>query len=89
MFSDYDGFQLDPLPSLPQPPPPPLKLTAYLAASSDREEVLTYIAENRPDLRCWIIANPHASTRLLERISQLGGPHVKDCFDLLFDFLGL
>lgn len=66
------------------PPPPPLRLTPYVAVSSTDQTVLWYIAKNVPDLRCWVIANPRAKPDLLEYISQSGGPHVKDCFTVLF-----
>ncbi|MFY4658846.1 hypothetical protein [Scardovia wiggsiae] len=72
---------------MPAPPPPPLKLTPYVAVSHSDTEILWYIARNIPQLRCWLIANPNSTPELLEYISQSGGPHVKECFAVLFDSL--
>ncbi|MFY4635709.1 hypothetical protein ACOVJL_02465 [Scardovia wiggsiae] len=72
---------------MPEPPPPPLKLTPYVAVSYSATEILWYIARNIPQLRCWLIANPDSTPELLEYISQSGGPHVKECFTVLFDSL--
>ncbi|AKV56195.1 hypothetical protein AB656_06430 [Bifidobacterium actinocoloniiforme DSM 22766] len=49
--------------------------------------VLWYIARELPELRRWLAANPRASPELLEAISQLGGPGVKQALGLLMDYL--
>jgi hypothetical protein len=47
--------------------------------------VLWDIARSRPDLRFWLIANPHAGADLLEFISQSGGPGVERGLKILLD----
>ncbi|TCD54398.1 hypothetical protein EJ419_04070 [Alloscardovia theropitheci] len=49
--------------------------------------ILWYIARHVPALRFWLIANPSATPELLEYVSQVGGPHVKESFDVLFSAL--
>ncbi|OZG50413.1 hypothetical protein [Bombiscardovia coagulans] len=70
------------------PPPPPLALTADIACNPETDPaVLWYIAKELPELRRWIVANPKASPQLLEAISQMGGPGVKDALTVLLDSL--
>lgn len=68
------------------PPKPPIMPTEDIACSpKTSQEVLWYIAQNIPHLRKWIIANTSADARLLEYISQQGGPDVKHSFNVLFE----
>ncbi len=68
------------------PPKPPIMPTEDIACSpKTSQEVLWYIAQNIPHLRKWIIANTSADARLLEYISQQGGPDVRHSFNVLFE----
>ncbi|WP_418969377.1 hypothetical protein [Alloscardovia omnicolens] len=68
------------------PPPPPIKLTPAVATNPETSsDILWHIARHVPELRYWLIANASASAELLEFVSQAGGPHVKESFDVLFD----
>lgn len=70
------------------PPPPPLELTPLVACSPETDpEVLEYIAREAPELRRWLVANPRADARLLEYVSQAGGPGVKEALTVLLDSL--
>ncbi|MCI1219740.1 MAG: hypothetical protein LKF99_04305 [Bifidobacterium sp.] len=71
-----------------EPPPPPLALTPLVACSSEDGDVLWHIAREAPELRRWLIANPHADADLLEYVAQAGGPGVKEGFVVLFESLG-
>ncbi|WP_236681865.1 hypothetical protein [Bifidobacterium actinocoloniiforme] len=72
----------------PAPPQPPLVLTPAVACDPETDPaVLWYIARELPELRRWLAANPRASPELLEAISQLGGPGVKQALGLLMDYL--
>lgn len=68
------------------PPKPPITPTEDIASSPEtKPEILWYIAQNIPHLRKWIIANTSADARLLEYVSQKGGPDVKHSFNILFE----
>ena len=68
------------------PPKPPVIITPLVASdASTSSEILWYIARNIPEFRKWVIANPSADARLLEYISQQGGPDVRHSFEVLFD----
>lgn len=72
------------------PPAPPPALTAALACDPETDqELLWYIATEAPELRKWIAANPKATPELLETISQLGGPGVKEALTVLLKSLSL
>lgn len=75
-----------PTPDVPATPPtPPIALTPAVACSPDTDaEVLWHIARHAPELRRWLIANPQADAALLEFISQVGGPGVKQALTILF-----
>lgn len=67
-------------------PPPPIKLTPALATDPHTSnEVLWYIARKAPHLRKWLIANESSTPELLEFVAQIGGPGVKEGFQVLFD----
>lgn len=64
-----------------QPPPP---LSAALALDpATSPAVLWQIAKSRPDLRRWLVANPSATPELLEYVSQIGGPWVRESLEIL------
>lgn len=69
---------------MPPQPPPKLDMATALDPRSDAT-LLWKIAEERPDLRHWLIANPASSPELLEYVSQRGGTGVKEGFHVLFD----
>ena len=73
---------------LAEPPPPPLELTPLVACdpATDRE-TLEYLVREAPELRRWVVANPAADARLLEEISQAGGPGVREALTVLLDSL--
>lgn len=48
-------------------------------------DVLWRIARDEPGLRRWIVANPAADAALLEFVSQVGGPYVRESLQILFD----
>ncbi|BDR55299.1 hypothetical protein KIMH_14100 [Bombiscardovia apis] len=76
-------------PSSAAPPVPPLLLTPALACDPGTPpEVLWHIAREVPELRRWLPANPKASPEMLETISQLGGPGVKQALTILLESLG-
>lgn len=71
-----------------EPPAPPLVLTPALAADPGTEaEILWRIAREEPELRQWLVINPNADARLLEYVSQAGGPGVRRALNVLFDSL--
>ena len=71
-----------------EPPAPPLVLTPALAADPETEgEILWRIAREEPELRQWLVINPNADARLLEYVSQAGGPGVRRALGVLFDSL--
>lgn len=68
------------------PPKPPIVLNAQVACSANTsKEILWYIAKNIPDLRKWVVANPSSDAKILEYISQKGGPDVKHSLDVLLE----
>jgi hypothetical protein len=68
------------------PPQPPPSLTPALALDpATSQEVLWDVARGEPQLRRWLIANPAASPELLEFVAQVGGPGVREGFEVLFD----
>ena len=70
------------------PPDPPIQPTPAMACDPlTPDAVLWAIARERPDLRRWIVANPHADAELLEYVSQRGGPHVRESLSVLLDSL--
>lgn len=70
---------------LTKPPKPPIILTPLIASNPSTDQaILWHIARNIPELRKWVIANPSARAKLLEYISQRGGPDVRHSFEVLF-----
>lgn len=70
---------------LARPPKPPIILTPLIASNPSTDQaILWHIARNIPELRKWVIANPSAGAKLLEYISQRGGPDVRHSFEVLF-----
>lgn len=70
---------------LTKPPKPPIILTPLIASNPSTDQaILWHIARNIPELRKWVIANPSAGAKLLEYISQRGGPDVRHSFEVLF-----
>lgn len=68
------------------PPKPPIVLTEQVACCENTsKDVLWHIAKNVPDLRKWVVANPIADAKMLEYISQQGGPGVKHSLDVLLE----
>ena len=68
------------------PPTPPIILTPSVACSPDTEpEVLWHIAQQVPELRRWLVANPSADAALLEYVAQAGGPGVNQALAILFE----
>ncbi|MBW3094848.1 hypothetical protein KIH75_05765 [Bifidobacterium sp. 64T4] len=71
-----------------EPPAPPLALTPALAADPETDiDILWHIAREAPELRRWLVANPKADARLLEYVSQAGGPGVRRALNVLLDSL--
>ncbi|RFT22020.1 hypothetical protein CG394_08810, partial [Gardnerella vaginalis] len=67
-------------------PKPPIILTEQVACCENTDkEILWHIARNIPHLRKWVIANPAADAKILEYISQKGGPDVKHSLDVLLE----
>jgi hypothetical protein len=60
-------------------------LTPLLACETDDEEILWHIAREAPELRRWLVANPHADALLLEYVAQSGGPGVNEAFAVFFE----
>lgn len=68
------------------PPKPPIILTEQVACCENTDkEILWHIARNIPHLRKWVIANPAADAKILEYISQKGGPDVKHSLNVLLE----
>jgi hypothetical protein len=68
------------------PPRPPVMINRLTATDpTTPAHILWDIARTRPDLRFWLIANPHASPELLEFLSQVGGPGVERGLRILLD----
>lgn len=68
------------------PPKPPIVLTAQVACCENTsKDVLWHIAKNVPELRKWVVANPVADAKMLEYVSQQGGPGVKQSLDVLLE----
>lgn len=68
------------------PPKPPIVLTAQVACCENTsKDVLWHIAKNVPALRKWVVANPVADAKMLEYVSQQGGPGVKQSLDVLLE----
>ncbi|MBM6700047.1 hypothetical protein H7U32_06970 [Bifidobacterium pullorum subsp. saeculare] len=65
-----------------------MELTPLVACSPGTDyETLEYIAREVPGLRRWLVANPNADARLLEYVSQAGGPGVREALTVLLDAL--
>lgn len=70
------------------PPAPPIQLTESVASDPDTDpEILWHIARHIPHLRRWVVVNRSADARLLEYISQQGGPGVKRALELVLSDL--
>lgn len=67
-----------------EPPRPPLALTPLLACETADEDILWHIAHEAPELRRWLVANPHADALLLEYVAQASGPGVNEAFHVFF-----
>ncbi|NEG79042.1 hypothetical protein GFD22_08700 [Bifidobacterium avesanii] len=70
------------------PPAPPMRLTAAVACDPATDEaVLWHIARTAPELRRWLVANPHSGPELLEYVAQAGGPGVREAIEVLLELL--
>jgi hypothetical protein len=55
-----------------------------LACETADEDILWHIAHEAPELRRWLVANPHADALLLEYVAQASGPGVNEAFHVFF-----